>query len=319
MRRQNIRQGLAQKGQRSGEHLVEDHAEAVQIATRIRFAVVDLLRAHIIRSTGAVAGFGQVARHELSPGGAEVDEHQSVFVGQHQIGGLQVAVHDACGVNDLQSLADLVRIVDGIGFAHRMFQALAQTAAGEVFQRQIQIVVGRAEIEHIGDRAMVQLGENFAFLGEALAVRCGDDVLPLDRFDLQGNRLRKLIVARQVDAGGARLGDLLHHRIAGNLRLPPTVRGGAACGRRRRRLQQRLQGSAQFADDHRVNRPIVAGAQLHGPGGAALIAAARENKDRQVRRQLVQALQGCQRSGGRLRRTELDDEHHSHIRSQAID
>ncbi len=74
-------------------------------------------------------------------------------------------MHDARGMHDLQRLADLMRVVDGIGLADRMLQALAQAAAGKIFQRQIQIVIGDAEIQHVGDGAVIQLGQNFAFLG----------------------------------------------------------------------------------------------------------------------------------------------------------
>ena len=69
-------------------------------------------------------------------------------------------MHDPRGVHDLQRFADLMRVVHGIRFADRMLQALAQAAAGKVLQRQIQIVIRGAEIEHIrqwtGDSAWTE-------------------------------------------------------------------------------------------------------------------------------------------------------------------
>ena len=47
-------------------------------------------------------------------------------------------MHHMRGVQDLQRLADLPRVVDGIGLAHRILQPVAQAAAGKIFQREIQ-------------------------------------------------------------------------------------------------------------------------------------------------------------------------------------
>ncbi len=143
-------------------------------------------------------------------------------------------MHDARGVNDLQRFADLVRVVDGVRLANGMFQPLPQAAAGKILEGQIQIVIGSAKIEHVRDGTMIQLGQNCAFLGEALPVSLGNHMLPGNRLDLKGDRLREFIVACKVDACCARLRDLLHHGIAGHFRLPPSIwRSIGGAGRRR--------------------------------------------------------------------------------------
>ncbi len=79
-------------------------------------------------------------------------------------------MHHMRRVQHLQRLADLPRVVDRVGLAYRILQPVAQAAAGEVFQRQIRVVVGDAVIQHIGDRAVIQGRQNLAFADEALAV-----------------------------------------------------------------------------------------------------------------------------------------------------
>src|SRR5271169_3749603 len=134
MRGQDVGQSFAEKRQTARQHLEQHYSEAVQIAARVRFAVVNLLRTDIVGRSCAILGTGQIAWHELRARGSKIYQDQAVFVGQHEVRRLQVAVYDAGGMNDLQRLADLMRIIDGIGFADRVFQPLTQATAGEVFQ-----------------------------------------------------------------------------------------------------------------------------------------------------------------------------------------
>src|SRR5450631_3632868 len=103
-------------------------------------------------------------------------------------------MYHARGMDDLQRFADLMRIVDGVRFAHRVSQTLAQAAAGKILQSEIEIVIGRAEVEYVRYRAVIQLGQDFAFLGEALAISLRYDVPSFNCLDFQGDRLREFVV-----------------------------------------------------------------------------------------------------------------------------
>ena len=101
-------------------------------------------------------------------------------------------MHDMCGMQNLQRLADLARVIDRIGFADRILQPIAQAAAGKIFQRQIQIVIGDAVVQHIGDRAMVQRRENFAFADEALPIGLGHLVPSFESLYFERDGLRQI-------------------------------------------------------------------------------------------------------------------------------
>ena len=87
---------------------------------------------------------GSERRHSLGTSRARADPKSisttRLSVRQHDIRGLQIAVHDAGRVDELQRLGDLPGVVHRVGLAHRVPQALAHAAAGEILQRQIQVL-----------------------------------------------------------------------------------------------------------------------------------------------------------------------------------
>jgi hypothetical protein len=114
----------------------------------------------------------------------------------------------------------------------------------------------------------------------------------------------------------------LDQAVTCDLRLAPRIDGrgdrGGCRGRRARRIRDLLQGLAQFADFHRVNRPIVGGSQLHRTGGIAFVAAAREHEYRQMRCLLARTRQPCQRIGRVFSQAELDDEKQGGVAGNAL-
>ena len=220
---ENLVEGVAYIRQLSGQHFEQHDAEAVKIAASVRVAVVDLLRTHIVRGAGAQIRPRHVDGLDLGACRSEVDQDHAIVVGQHQIRRLEISVHHVGGVQNLQRLADLARIVQRIGLADGILQSVAQAAAGKIFQGQIQVVVRNHVVQHIGDRAVIQLGQNFAFAHEALTIVLGNHEFPLDRLHLERHRLCQFIVAGQIHGGRVGLRYGLHQPVAGDLGLAPGI------------------------------------------------------------------------------------------------
>ena len=81
----------------AGEALEEHHAEGVDVAGGGGGPALGLLGREVLRGAHHLAGLGQ--RHALGRAGdAEVGDLDDAVGGDHQVGGLDVAVHDAGGV-----------------------------------------------------------------------------------------------------------------------------------------------------------------------------------------------------------------------------
>ena len=104
---QRRRIGAAER-QATGEHLVEHHAERIQVGLVIQRIALDLLRAHVGRGPQAVDEgridvdvFLDVERQ------AEIHQLDLVVLGDQHVGRLDVAVHDATPVRVIQRHRDL--------------------------------------------------------------------------------------------------------------------------------------------------------------------------------------------------------------------
>ena len=84
-----------------GEHLVHDHAEAVDVGPVVHLLAENLFRRHVLRRADHVAGLGELGVGMGGDGGhAEVHDLEQALVVDQDVGGLQVAVHDADLVGD---------------------------------------------------------------------------------------------------------------------------------------------------------------------------------------------------------------------------
>ncbi len=82
----------------AGQHLEKDDAEAVEVAARIGGLAVSLLRAHVVRCAE-----DQAALREIQPLGrilrqSEIDQGDASVLPQHDVAGLQIAMHHAISV-----------------------------------------------------------------------------------------------------------------------------------------------------------------------------------------------------------------------------
>ena len=86
------------EGTLAGNHLVQDHSQCVDVGRRTNLAVprLDLLRSHIRRTAEDRAALCQLRfTLAMTPSQSEVHDDRLVVAGQHDVGGLQVTMHDA--------------------------------------------------------------------------------------------------------------------------------------------------------------------------------------------------------------------------------
>ena len=95
---------LAFEGQRVGEQLIQHHAGRENVGAGIDLSPVHLLRRHIADAADNLAGAGDVLVAEV--GDAKIDDLYATAGAHHDVGRLDVAVHDPARVRIVQTLAD---------------------------------------------------------------------------------------------------------------------------------------------------------------------------------------------------------------------
>ena len=101
---------------------------------------------------------------------AEVDQRDGAVVAQHDVAGLQVAVHDACGVDDRQRVADLGGIAQRDGRAQRLRELRPEMPEREVLHRDVAVLARHAEVVDPGHGRIVDVVEQLELVDEALEV-----------------------------------------------------------------------------------------------------------------------------------------------------
>ena len=95
----------------AGEHLVEDEAERVEVASRGDFSSFELLRRHVRGRAVAQLCVRELARARRQP---EIgDEHLAVAV-EHDVPGLQIAMYDTLVMGRRQAGAQPPRDLNGL-------------------------------------------------------------------------------------------------------------------------------------------------------------------------------------------------------------
>ncbi len=89
-------------GHVAGQHLVEQHAEAVQVGAGIHRLAANLLRAHVARRADGQAGPGHDRGAAEGFGDAEVGQHRAAVFAEQDVLGLDVAVDDVAAVGVVQ-------------------------------------------------------------------------------------------------------------------------------------------------------------------------------------------------------------------------
>ncbi len=199
-------QFLRIEGRAAGQQLIEQHAQAVDVAARVNVqpAHLRLLGAHVGRRADELVQLridrrvGQPALGRL--GDAEINHlgHRHAIVQRDQdVRGLDVAVDDALLVRVLDGVADLDEQVKPFPGAEAVLVAVVGDAdAPDQFHDEVGAArLGGAGVEHLGDVGMVHHGQSLPLGLEARDHRLGvhaqlDDLqrhAPAHRFGLLGD------------------------------------------------------------------------------------------------------------------------------------
>ena len=165
--RDQLTDGLTGERRNPGQHLVQDDAQRIHIgAIGHVLGAPTLLRRHVRRRAHqrVAARHHRLGVQRLGQlGDAEVQELDALAAGklgigdQHDVVGLQVAMHHLTGMRGLQHRRDLTSNVQRIGRRQRSFaiDARPQGLASQVFHRQIgDPLTGVAAVEDTHDAGM---------------------------------------------------------------------------------------------------------------------------------------------------------------------
>ena len=162
--------------QAAGEQFVEHHAQAEDIAARVRRRGIGLLGGHVLGRAHECALHGAGARvAERRIGHArdtEVDDARAdgtVVVGDQDVGGLQVAVDHAAAVRVLHGVADAHHELDARPHRERArAHEIRHRQARHVRHGEPRTAVGAlAGVEHAGDARMVERRDRLLLRHEA--------------------------------------------------------------------------------------------------------------------------------------------------------
>jgi hypothetical protein len=160
---------LSREGAPPGQHLVEQDAQRVGVGLNGPRLAAHLLGRHVLGCTHQAAGAGR-ALAPVEARDSEVDPLRLAARADHQVGGLDVAMHHAGVVRVLDPVERLMdqreRLLEGQRAAP--LESSVQCLALDEFHHQVEIVVFLGEGEHDGDVGMVESRQSLGFHPEAL-------------------------------------------------------------------------------------------------------------------------------------------------------
>jgi hypothetical protein len=167
----------------SGEQLVEQHAERVDVGRGRNRPAADLLGGRVLRREPGAGLAGQrrvvvppIAFQQL--GNAEVEQLHLTVAGHEHVRGFQVAVHDQVGVRVRHRREDVEEQPDARIDPQRVLVAmLVEVPAVNVLQHQIRLAGTRdAGVDETRDVRMSEARENGAFALEAFSTSAPDEL-----------------------------------------------------------------------------------------------------------------------------------------------
>ena len=252
------------------QHFIQDDAEPVDVGPSVQWLAFRLFRAEVIGAAqrGVVQCQPDVLVQLL--GDSEIGEYRGSILAKQDVRRLDIAVDDAPAMQEIEAIAnDLHQFERRLG-AHSRADALLQVAVLEVFHGNIVPLADDADIVDGDDVAVIQRGDDPAFVAEAAGLNGVVDILE----QLEGYLPLQGFLYRQVDGRHATFGDGSHDLVARYPRIH-----GLAVQRRAVAGRQRLPG-------------ITAGLHLAVPSGLPARQEARRECGRcpgQAAKEIVQA------------------------------
>ena len=227
--------GIAAKRKRAGGHLVKNDAEREQVGARVQFLAAHLFGRHVgdraegrsragemLLIGGERLGFAAAIwldeNRASNFGQSEVENLGVAASGHEDVGGLDVAMHDALGVRRIERVGDLnAKVEEGVGFQGPARHAVLEGLAVEQFHDDEALALMLANLVNGADVGMVERGRGAGFAAETL-----------DRLRVLGN-----LVGQKLQGDKAAQGDVLGliddpHAAAAQLLEDAVVRDGLA-------------------------------------------------------------------------------------------
>ena len=162
-----LRRIVAQKRMSARRQLVQDHAQREDVGPRIQRAPEHLLGGHVAGRAHPCAGFGEQGRRVTAHLGAgvggerlgqpEVHHFHVALRRDHDVGGLEIAMHHAAAMGFFQGIGQLGRHLDDL--PHREERAPGddvERLAFHVFHGDEQPALGVADFIHLANERMVE-------------------------------------------------------------------------------------------------------------------------------------------------------------------
>jgi len=160
-----------------GEHLVQNHAECVDVRPGIATVPLCLLGADVSRRAHHNADAGQGGILGIRLGYPEVRQHGMTAVAEQDVLGLHVTVEDTAFVGIAERIRDRPQQYERLFGENRLAHPVLEAAAGEVLHGDKGPVIGDGNVVYGHDSWVTELRDRLAFpyetFGEPLLERQG--------------------------------------------------------------------------------------------------------------------------------------------------
>ena len=233
---------------RSGEHLVEDDAQRVDVGALIERDSLHLLGRHVVRRADDPPRFGQAGILERL-GQSEVGDGHAPAAVDENVLRLQVAMNHALLVRRLQPFADLPEDVHGLRKGQPAFAAhhRREVLAGDVLHGQKLHAAGLAEVIDAEDVLVRDVAGELNLAFESLQDRRVTGKIEAD--DFQSDVAIELTIAGEVDLPHPTLPELLHDVVP-----LPEIHPFGNDATRSRRMVSRAAGKSRLDERLRKRR-----------------------------------------------------------------
>ena len=173
-----------------------------------------LFGGHVRGRAHDVAGLGDTGVGAAAPGQAEVHDDRLIFLGQHDVARLQVAMHDLLAVRFVQGQGDFAEQQgDGPrGHADLVAQHFRERPAVDERHGHVTGAVDLADVVHRTDVRVLERGRGPGLAQEPLAQERA--VVEVELRHFQGDRPVQLRIVGEVDGPHTALAEQLGEAVA---------------------------------------------------------------------------------------------------------